>query len=161
MRNVRAMGGKPDAQYSQAMGAVSEAISLLQECGGGIDLVNAMMTKAMLMYKDPSASGDPRPRLETIKNVICEAETEAERLFTTACTGTLSPLSTSLPVARLLAAVKNARAGCLLEIANAEKALTLALYSVSDAITLRAVVKDKSATIKTNTYLHIFCCNTL
>ena len=123
MRNVRGMGGKPDAQYSQAMSAVSEAISLLQECGGGIDLVNAIMTKAMLMYKDPSASGDPRPRLETIKNVICEAETEAERLFTTVCTGTLSPLSTSLPVARLLAAVKNSRAGCLLEIANAEKAL--------------------------------------
>jgi tetratricopeptide (TPR) repeat protein len=123
IRNVVAMGGKPEAQYAQALNAVSEAISLLQECGGGVHLVNAMMTKAMLVYKDPSARGDPRPRMETIKNGIRKAETEAERLFTAACTGTLNPLTTSLPAARLLAAVKNARAGCLLEIANAEKAL--------------------------------------
>ena len=123
IRNVNALGGHPQAEYAQAMNAVSEAISLLQECGGGIDLVNAVMTKAMLMYKDPSAKGDPRPRLETIRGVIREAETEAERLFTAACVGTLNPLTISLPTSRMLAAVKNARASCLLEIANADKAL--------------------------------------
>mmetsp|Transcript_28006 Transcript_28006/g.68923 ORF Transcript_28006/g.68923 Transcript_28006/m.68923 type:complete len:2443 (+) Transcript_28006:56-7384(+) len=123
IRGIRAMGGHPAAQYTAAMDAVTEAIGVLQDCGGGSDLVNAMMSKAMLMYKDPSASGDPRPRLEGIKNVIREAETEAERLFTAACPGTLNPLTVSLPASRLLAAVKNARAACLLEIANAEKAL--------------------------------------
>jgi tetratricopeptide (TPR) repeat protein len=123
MRNVGAMEGFPKVQYAQAMDAISEAISLLQECGGGNDLVNAMLTKAMLMYKHPPAGGDPRPRMQFIRNVICEAETEAERLFTAACAGTLNPLTSSLPTARLLAAVKNRRAGCLLEIAQAEKAL--------------------------------------
>jgi len=65
----------------------------------------------MLLYKDPSAAGDPRPRFEDIKHIIREAETEAERLFTAACPGTLNPLTVSLPAARLLAAVKNARQG--------------------------------------------------
>jgi tetratricopeptide (TPR) repeat protein len=120
--DANATEGNATEQYSHAMKAITEAISILHECGGGGDLVKALMTKVTLMYKEPSVSGDPRPRLENIKTVIREAEVEAERLFTAACTGSLNPLSTSLPAARVLAAVKNARADCLLEIAHAAKA---------------------------------------
>ena len=123
MKNAVEVGENPQAQYADAVNAISEAVAILQDCGGGMDYVNVLMAKAMLMYKDPTASGDPRPGLRVIKEIIFEAEMEAERIYTAACVSSISPLTTSLPAARLLAAVKNARAGCLLEIAHAEKVL--------------------------------------
>ena len=123
IKNAIEVGENPRAQYTDAVNAISEAVAILQDCGGGMDYVNVLMAKAMLMYKDPSAIGDPRPGLRVIKEIIFEAETEAERIYTAACVSSINPLTTSLPAARLLAAVKNARAGCLLEIAHAEKVL--------------------------------------
>lgn len=123
MREMQVLGQSPEMQFIDAMHSVSEAVVILQDCGGGMRLVDALMSQAMLMYKDPSVSGDPRPMLENIKSIIVAAEVEAERVFTSACNGALYPLTTSLPAARSLAVVKNAKASCLLEIAKAEKAL--------------------------------------
>ena len=123
MREMQILGQSPEMQFVDSMHAVSEAVVILQDCGGGMRLVDALMSQATLMYKDPSASGDPRPMLENIKSIIVAAEVEAERVFTSACNGALYPLTASLPAARSLAVVKNAKASCLLEIARAEKAL--------------------------------------
>lgn len=123
MRGMRELGEHPETQYIDALHAISEAVVIMQDSGGGMNMVNALMSQAMLMYKDPSAKGDPRPALENIKRTILDAEVEAERILATACAGTLKPLAASLPAARLLAAVKNAKANCLLEIAYADKTL--------------------------------------
>ena len=77
IKNAIEVGENPHAQYTDAVNAISEAVAILQDCGGGMDYVNVLMAKAMLMYKDPSAIGDPRPGLRVIKEIIFEAETEA------------------------------------------------------------------------------------
>ena len=129
MRQVLLLGDKkPDALFEGAVRAVSEAITILRSCGGSMLLVKALLSLSALMYKDPSATGDPRPALKTIRNVINEAELQAETILAAACEDSLNPLRSSLPAARLLAAVKNAKAGCLLELANAER--TLAMYDL-------------------------------
>ena len=123
MRHMRDLGEKPDALFEGAVRAVSEAITILRSCGGGsMHLVKALLSLASLMYKDPSAARDPRPALKTIRSVIDEAEMLAEEILAMACEDFVNPLRSSLPAARLLAAVKNAKAGCLLELANAERA---------------------------------------
>ena len=117
IKNAIEVGENPHAQYTDAVNAISEAVAILQDCGGGIDYVNVLMAKAMLMYKDPSAIGDPRPGLRVIKEIIFEAETEAKRIYTAACVSSINPLTTSLPArTRLLAAVKNARSWLPVEL---------------------------------------------
>ena len=79
---MQVLGQSPEMQFVDSVHSVSEAVVILQDCGGGMRLVDALMSQAMLMYKDPSASGDPRPMLENIKSIIVAAEVEAECVFT-------------------------------------------------------------------------------
>ena len=122
MQQVLTLGGRPDALYDGAMRAVSEAITILRTCGSSMNLVKSLICLAELMYKDPSMADDPRPTLKTITNVVSEAEVQAEKILAIACEGSVNPLRSSLPAARLLAAVKSAKARCLLELAKAERA---------------------------------------
>ena len=122
MQQVLTLGGRPDALFDGAMRAVSEAITILRTCGSSMNLVKSLLSLADLMYKDPSMTDNPRPTLKTVANVVSEAEVQAEEILAIACEGSVNPLRSSLPAARLLAAVKSAKALCLLELAKADRA---------------------------------------
>ena len=122
MQQILTLGGRPDALFDGAMRAVSEAITILRTCGSSMNLVKSLLSLAELMYKDPSMADDLRPTLKTITSIVSEAEVQAEEILAIACEGSVNPLRSSLPAARLLAAVKSAKALCLLELAKADRA---------------------------------------